>query len=197
MGKMTVGALLLAGGRSRRMGEDKTLLPYKGGTLLSHAAAVLEGFEEKLLSVGDTGYTVPGWRTVPDIIPDRGPLGGIYSALRCCHSDALLVLPCDLPCFPRRLAEYLASFAGEGWNAWAMRSRDGRLQPLCGVYTVACLPLLEQVLEERDGRISALLERAEAHILPAADTPFPDTVFCNINTPQDYRSLKSAPAGRG
>lgn len=197
MAKRTVGALLLAGGRSRRMGQDKVLLPYEGGTLLSHAAAVLGGFEEKLLSVGSNGYALPGWRTVPDVILDRGPLGGIYSALRCCRSDALLVLPCDLPFFTRQAAEYLSSFADEAWNAWVMRGRDGQLQPLCGVYTVACLSMLEQMLEEGSCRMSVLLERADAHILSAADTPFSDRVFCNINTPQEYRSLKAAPAGRG
>ena len=120
-------------------------------------------------------------------------MGGIYSALRHCRSEALLVLACDLPWFPRRLAEYLVSFSDTGWRAWVMRSRDGRLQPLCGVYTRDCLPLMEQMLAAGNGRMADLLERAEAHILDAVYTGFPDQVFRNINTPQEYRKLMPPP----
>lgn len=193
MAPKTIGALLLAGGNSRRMGQDKAQLPYGNGTFLSHTAVVLQNFEEKLLSVGQRTYTLPGWVSVPDDFPNRGPIGGLYSALRRCRSDALLVLPCDLPYFPHRLAEYLVSFSDTDWNAWVMRSRDGRLQPLCGVYTRQCLPLLEQMLAEENGRMSDLLERAEAHVLEMAYTRFPDFVLGNVNTPQEYQKLKTPP----
>ena len=193
MAKKTVGALLLAGGNSRRMGQDKALLPYEDGTFLSHMAAVLQDFEEKLLSVGSREYLLPGWTAIPDELPNRGPMGGLYSALRRCRSDALLVVPCDLPYFPRRLAEYLVSFSDTGWKAWVMKSRDGRLQPLCGVYTRQCLPLLEQMMAEGNGCMADLLERAEAHALEAAYTDFPDYVFRNFNTPGEYQELKTPP----
>lgn len=189
----TVGALLLAGGSSRRMGQNKVLLPYEDGTFLSHAASALDFCKEKLLSVGETEYSLPGWEIVRDEIPGQGPMGGIYSALRHCRSEALLVLACDLPWFPRRLAEYLISFSDTGWMAWAMRSRDGRLQPLCGIYTRDCLPLMEQMLAEGNGRMADLLERAEAHILEAAYTEFSDRVFRNINTQQEYQMLMTPP----
>ncbi len=189
----TVGALLLAGGSSSRMGRSKALLPYEDGSFLSHAASVLDFCEEKLLSVGETAYSLPEWEAVRDETPGKGPMGGICSALRRCRSDALLVLACDLPWFPRRLAEYLVSFSDAGWKAWVMRSRDGRLQPLCGVYTRDCLPIMEQMLAEGNGRMADLLERAEAHILESAYTGFPDQVFWNINTPQEYRKLTAPP----
>ncbi len=193
MAPKTIGALLLVGGNSRRMGQDKAQLPYGNGTFLSHTAAVLQNFEEKLLSVGPRTYTLPGWVSVPDDFPNRGPIGGLYSALRRCRSDALLVLPCDLPYFPRGLVEYLTSFSDAGWRAWVLKSRDGRLQPLCGVYTRQCLPFLEQMLAEENGRMSTLLERAEAHVLEMAYTRFPDFVLGNVNTPQEYQKLKTPP----
>lgn len=185
-----LGALLLAGGNSRRMGQSKAMLPFGNGTFLSQTAAMLDGLEERLLSTGQERLSVPGWKSVLDVVPNRGPLGGIYSALLQCHSDALMVLACDLPNIPRQLVDYLTSFSDAGWKAWAIKSRDGRVQPLCGVYTRECLPVFEQMLAEKNGCMMELLERTEAHILDAVYTVFPDTAFLNINTPQEYHKLK-------
>ena len=76
-----VGAALLAGGESRRMGRDKNLLLFGAETFQAHIAAQLSDFPERLLSVGARTYDLPGFAPVPDLLPDRGPLGGLCSLL--------------------------------------------------------------------------------------------------------------------
>ena len=96
------------------MGSDKAGLRLGGRTFLELIKGELSDFDELLISVaegeGDAG-------TVSDIYKKCGPMGGIYSALRAAKSDALLVVPCDLPLFGRSLARELAANMDEDTDA--------------------------------------------------------------------------------
>lgn len=87
-----------------------------------------------------------------------GPLAGLAAALSACQSDGLVVAACDMPCFDRAAAEFLASFADQGWPAWALRDRAGRLHPLCGVYTKQCLPAIQAALAAGEHRVGRLFQ---------------------------------------
>lgn len=186
----TIGALILAGGKSTRMNTPKALLTVKGETFIAHVAECLTEQPEKIISVGQNGFSMTGWQSVVDVQPNCGPLGGIYSALLCCKSEALLVLPCDLPCVTADFTKYLCSFSRSGWNAWVIRTRDKRLHPLCGVYSKKCLPIIEQMMSEENYRMRDLLERTDARVLELQNTPFPDGILCNVNTPQEYKAIR-------
>ena len=184
-----VGAALLAGGESRRMGRDKNMLPFGAETFQAHIAAQLTDFPERLLSVGGQTYTLPGFTTVPDLLPGRGPLGGLYSLLTVCRSEALLLVPCDVPLFSGELAHFLAQALTEEWEAVIPVTRDGREHPVCGVYRKAILPRLRAQLESGDGRMRTLLAALSTRRLPLSETPFPDRCLTNVNTPQIYEAL--------
>jgi len=72
--------------------------------------------------------------------------------------DGLVVAACDMPCFDRAAAEFLASFADQGWPAWALRDRADRLHPLCGVYTKQCLPAIQAALAVGEHRVGRLFQ---------------------------------------
>lgn len=103
------GVLLLAGGKSSRMGQNKALLEHDGVPMIQRLAEQCVAFPEKLLS-SPIELPVEGYTRFCDDLPDCGPLGGLVTALRRCRSDALLVLSCDLACYRSELGNYLLSF---------------------------------------------------------------------------------------
>lgn len=194
---MEVGALILAGGGGRRMGgHSKALLTDGAGVpFVRRLADALAGFDEKLLSTADAslaGAAGAGFVPVADRMPGQGPLAGLEAALSVCRSEALVTAACDMPLFTAPLAEYLASFAGAGWPAWALEDRSGRLHPLCGVYTKACLPAIRAALAAGERRAGALFRAVGGRALPLGRTAFDDRLLCNVNTPDQLAALRRA-----
>ena len=105
---MNTGCLILAGGKSRRMGYRKSSLRLNGTTFLDKLIFELRDFPEILVSVDDAARhpEIP-YSMIVDRYSDCGPMSGLYSALSVCESYALLVLPCDVPLFSGTLAHHL------------------------------------------------------------------------------------------
>lgn len=184
---MQVGAAILAGGKSRRMGQNKAGLLIDGETFLARLAAQLSDFPERLLSA-DSG-ALPGFASVPDLFPGCGPLGGLHGLLSVCRSDALLIVSCDTPLFSRELGRFLAESLFDRDDAVVPVTRDARVHPVCGVYRKTVLPQLQNMLESGDYRMMALLRQIRTRRVPLEETPFPDVCLLNVNTPQTYRAL--------
>ena len=190
-----LGALVLAGGQGRRMGGySKALLTdARGMRFVDRLAVALQDFDEKLLSTADPSLAAGTcFCPVADLRPGSGPLAGLEAGLAACRSDGLLVVACDMPLFSAGLAAYLASFAGAGWPAWALRDRGGRLHPLCGVYTRACLPAIRAALDHGERRAGWLFGAVGGHALCLAGTRFDDSELYNVNTPQQLAALQAA-----
>lgn len=189
---MITGALVLAGGCARRMGgQPKALLELDGISFLQRLALAFEPFEEKLLSTNDPGLSSgTPFQSVSDLFPHRGPLSGLHAALSMCKSDALVVAACDAPLFSSALAQWLAAERERLCiPAVGLRDRSGREHPLCGVYTKNCLPSLEAALSGNRLRVMELFDAVGGIFLPLGDTPFPDAVLTNVNTPEELAAL--------
>ena len=186
---MQIGAALLVGGESRRMGRNKAQLLADGETFQARIAAQLSMFPERLLSVGGRAVSLPGFVSVPDRYPACGPLGGIHAVLSFCRSDALLVVSCDIPMFPEALGRFLAEVMSEGDDAVIPVTRDGREHPVCGVYRRTVLPKIQEQLEAGDYRMREFLRRIRVRRIYLAETSFPDDCLANINTDQEYQAL--------
>lgn len=188
---MTIGAVLLAGGRGRRMGNvPKGLLQLSGQTFLRRIAGELDEFEERILSVGQGNpYPDIDFCVVEDERPDAGALGGLYSALRACRSDALLAVSCDMPLFHREVAAYLTGYLSSDWDAVIAMDRTGRRHPLCGVYRKTALPVMMERLQKEDYRMRHTLSRLRVKEAPLRHSVYPDDVLANINTPEELTAL--------
>lgn len=187
---ITVGAALLAGGLSSRMGRSKSDLLLEGRTFAERISAELTGFSERLVSTGSRRVSVPGFLPVPDLHPGCGPIAGLEAVLSRCSSDAMLVVPCDLPLFKAELGYFLAEQLAEAYDAAVPATRDGRLHPTCSVYRKSCLPMIRQQLAAGDLRLYGLLDRLQVRIVPLEKTAFADELLTNVNTPQVYAALK-------
>ena len=185
-----IGAVILAGGKSRRMGENKAFLTLEGKTFLARISEQLGGFEEVLLSADSADkYECENLQVVEDIYPDCGPISGLYSALCVCRSDYLLAVSCDMPLFPKELAQYMSELVAGPYDAFVAVTRDERRQPLCTIYAKRAAGIIEQRI--KIGRYSLLGALDNMYVLdiPLQHSPFPDDVALNINTPEQYAEL--------
>ena len=103
---MTVGCVILAGGKSSRMGTDKALLELNGKKFIEQISEELDWFEEKIIAHGNNReLSGTSWTLISDSYPNHGPIGGIHAALSVCQSDALFVVTCDIPLISKRLVK--------------------------------------------------------------------------------------------
>ena len=184
--KKNCGAVLLAGGKSRRMGQCKALLEVEGETLLQRTVRMLTGFEELWLSANDPtlaeGLSV---QLVADNYVGCGPLAGLEAALSATEREALVCVSCDLPHLTEAVPTLLLEALGEADAAVCVDS-TGRVHPLCGIYRRSTLPVIRSLLESDERRMMAFLRQIDCVYVQTKEL-LPDEVFCNWNTPEDVR----------
>lgn len=188
-------AAILCGGRARRFGgRDKSALLVDGQTILQRQMAMLRTIGElrEILLVG--GGTHSEARTIHDLVPGSGPLGGIHAALTEAHGDAVFVLACDMPYVSAALASYLIGLSRDA-DLVVPRTEDG-YHPLCAVYTRACLEPLSRRLGERRLKVIDLADDVRTRGVPAEELDvFGDRhrLLRNVNTPMEYAALHDSP----
>lgn len=183
---MKIGAVVLCGGKSRRMGQEKARLTLGGETFLERILGQLDGFDEILISVNGM-ETKPflQYPSVADIYPRCGPMGGLHAALSFCRSDALLAVSCDMPFFHRDLARMLCNSVEPGIDAVAPLSADGLCQPLCAVYRKHLWPIFQQQLERGSYKLQDALKSMRVRNVYV--TGRLEHYLENINTPEEYQ----------
>jgi len=194
-----VTGIVLAGGRSRRLGRDKALLCFEGEPLVVRAVRLLKGLcPEVLVITGEERrYTdlldVP---VVEDLVKGLGPLGGLYTALAISSYDYNLVLACDMPLLEPRLLALLLGRIALTPQAEAIVPRvRGYLEPFPGVYHRRCLDKIQGLLREGRLKIQGLLEALDLALVPQEEVQVVVSVsglraFVNLNTPADLGKLQ-------
>ncbi|MFQ6111228.1 MAG: molybdenum cofactor guanylyltransferase [Nitrospinota bacterium] len=190
MGEISVDVtgVILAGGESSRMGRNKAFLEVGGERLVDRAVSLLEGlFEELILIANDlSAYAYLGLRTLPDRFPGKKSLGGIHTALLHMKTPYCFVAACDMPFLKEGLVRYLLSLR-EGYEVVVPRL-DWGLEPLCAVYSQACLKPIERLLNRGDLKIINFFPEVRVCEVARDDLmrfdPELDSFF-NINTPED------------
>jgi molybdopterin-guanine dinucleotide biosynthesis protein A len=162
-----LGCVILAGGKSSRMGgKNKALMRLDGKTYLELIADELSDFEERILSGGEKRLAdIISFRHVTDLYHDCGPMGGLYSSLLSSSKDALFVVSCDMPFFRRELAFYIADELNEKDDALIFEDTSGDLHPLCGIYKINCLPVMKECLDQGQLKMLKLIERLKIRSL--------------------------------
>jgi len=192
--------VILAGGASRRMGSDKALLPFQGLRLVDHVHRVLKTvFGEVLLVTNRTqNYADVDCRKVVDSYPGAGALAGIHSALVHAGQDRIFVAACDLPFISQTVIQRICAFSHLG--DVVLPYTCGGHEPLHAVYSKACLPVIEGLLERDQRRVGALFEQVKVVRIGANELGSSDLwerSFCNINTPEDYFTLRDSSRQQG
>lgn len=192
--KLPIYGLLLVGGKSQRMGQDKALLRYTAATQLERGAALLQSVcaQVAISQRREQSYPLPsGTVAVHDQIDDmRGPLCGILSAMRAYPEAHWLVMACDLPHVRRStLQQLIQYFESAAPQLTAYRSsHDGLPEPLCALYPAgADQALVARAKELGKACPRKLLMLEQARLLTQSEPHSLD----NFNTLQEFQSYQS------
>jgi len=191
-----VTGILLAGGKSRRMGEDKRYLVVGEQTLLERGLAVLRStFQEVLVVIAqDSPQLVIDARVVRDLMPDCGSLGGLYTGLIQATTPYIFVVACDMPFLDQAV---IAQFTGRRATADIVMAKiESRLHPMHAVYGKRCLPVVERMIRARQLKIQEIVSQSSLRVqyITEADLLTVDPSgrsFYNVNTPADFEVARS------
>ena len=187
-------AVILAGGKSSRMGRNKAFLKIEGKTFIERQIELLRNvFAEIIISANTPSeYEHLKVPVVEDIFPDKGPLGGIYSGLIMSDSFYTFMLACDMPFVEIELIKHLKSFA-EGHDAVIPKSERG-LEPLHAFYSKKCLEPIKKELDSNNLRIISFFPGVSVKIVELDSLPFSGNFkdsIKNLNTMEEYESEKN------
>ena len=189
-----MSAAVLTGGRSSRMGNDKSRLFFDSRRFLEKLVEECRGAGQVLVSVDNKEKyqwlkSDISFEMAEDQIKGFGPVEGIYQALMHSRFEACLVIAVDMPCLTGEFLEYLAKqYQGEDC---LVLTRRGRWEPMCAVYNRRILPVIEKMRRENRRKIGMIYEEAEVRALPLEASGFAEEYVDNINTPADYGKLRN------
>ncbi|MEZ4502039.1 MAG: molybdenum cofactor guanylyltransferase [Dehalococcoidia bacterium] len=192
-------AIVLAGGRSSRMGIDKAALVVEGRTLLQRAIDAVSQVVEEVVVVGAPGGALPEveasipLRRVDDTVEGEGPLAGISAGLAAIEAPVTLVVGCDMPWLQPALLELLLARVEAGARLVVPLS-DGRPEGLCSAWRVDALPVVRAHFEAGDRRVMSVAGDLEAVRLKPGDYAEADPdgrSFRNLNTPDEFARAAS------
>lgn len=181
--------IILAGGKSLRMGQDKALLKFGERTLLEHLSDLTSRlFRETLIIVNEetklNDLDLGGARIYEDLIEGQGPLAAIYTGLLYSKELASCVLTCDMPFVDEFLIHELVSFCEGGFDVVCLEGPEGNHQPFPGIYRRTSRFLIRSLLDRGENSMRQFFEIADikAIVLPQEKIQ----VLTNMNHMEDY-----------
>ena len=184
-----------AGGRSSRMGTDKALLDFGGKPLIQRVLDRLESLAQETIITTNRpeGYRFLNLPLVSDVIPGRGALGGLYTALKAASHPLVAVAACDMPfASPEVFAVCRDHLLADPALDAVIPATEHGLEPLHAVYRrETCLPLVEQAIAANKWKLIAWHGEASIRTLPPEEVARLDPgglAFLNVNTPEEFES---------
>jgi molybdopterin-guanine dinucleotide biosynthesis protein A len=179
------------------MGINKAFMEVGGKAIIERVIerVSLVGEEIILATNSPDEYAHLGHAIVPDVYPGRGSLGGIYSGLKAASNPYALVVACDMPFLSVPLLRYMAVLA-PGHDIVVPRTEQG-IEPLHALYSKACLPAIESLLQQNNLRIIALYSQVRLRYVEQQEIEMLDSQFLsffNVNSPDDLERAREMAA---
>lgn len=178
-------AVILAGGKSSRMGSCKAELPWAGKTLLEHQVDKIKAIGIRDIIVSGYSEPVAGTRYVPDIYPEKGPLGGIHACLCAAKKAACFVISVDAPLFAPDEMKLLMEAHLAGDSPITVAGHCGTLEPLIGVYDCDLSDAAESILQGTNTSVKRLIDKVGVNVCEFSN----GNSARNCNTPAQYKQL--------
>ncbi|MCE5214727.1 MAG: molybdenum cofactor guanylyltransferase [Methanobacterium sp.] len=190
--------IILCGGRGRRMGQDKGLIQFHEKPLILHVLETAQDIVQEIIIVlrdknqykqyikliEDNNFIFKKLTIAMDLIPDKGPLIGIYTGLRLLSSDKGLILPCDSPFISSEFIGNILSFPDD-YEALVPIWSDGMVEPLHAVYSKYVVEKIEKLIEEDIRDVKSLLEICKVKYVDVNSLDDTGHSFMNLNEPDD------------
>jgi molybdopterin-guanine dinucleotide biosynthesis protein A len=192
---------ILAGGNSERMGQDKARMPFLGRPLILRILERLRPLADEVMVTTShpEDFAFLEVACHPDLVPGRGALGGLYTALSLASNPIVAAVGCDLPFANLNIFQYACDLMGAGDYDVVVPSTDKGLEPLHAVYhRDACLPVARRALDRGDLKLINWFPTVKTLIIGPQETAKFDQsglAFWNLNTPEEFRQAEER-AGR-
>ncbi|MGA1226004.1 MAG: molybdenum cofactor guanylyltransferase [Tamlana sp.] len=185
-----ITGIILAGGKSSRMGTDKGFLTLKGKPFIQHSIDALKPFTSDIIIVSNNSdYDVFGLKRIEDIIENEGPLAGIYSGLKHTKTDYNLILSCDIPLINSNILQKLIDAINDDSEVIQIES-NGKTMPLIALYKKQCEQTFLEFLNKNERRLQLAISKCRMKNVVLNDE---DTFFTkNINTPEQLKQVEDA-----
>jgi molybdopterin-guanine dinucleotide biosynthesis protein A len=189
-----ITGVILAGGKSSRMGVNKSFLKLGNQTIIEHIVDLMKSIFSEVIIVTNTPdeYKFLNLPLYEDIYKWKGPLAGIHSALTHSQTEKIFVLSCDVPLMSKEMIEHIIEYKTD--QSIVFCEAAGYHQPLVGVYSKKILSEIEKFIsnnEMSDKSFHQFLKIVDAEIIhPEKLSFYKDEIFFNVNRPEDYEQLK-------
>ncbi|MBT3207716.1 MAG: molybdenum cofactor guanylyltransferase [Bacteroidetes bacterium] len=189
---MKITGIILAGGNSSRMGENKALINFNGKRIIDHVYGTISSFcEEIIISTNSHDFDFLQARIVADEIKNIGPIAGIYSALKKSSNKLNIIVSCDMPYISADLLKYLIT-SSENYEI-AIPKHDGINEPITGKFLKHTYKFFENAINDgihSPPKVICNSKLKEVSITPDLDF-YSEKLFVNINDKKDLsKALK-------
>lgn len=182
-----ITGIILAGGKSSRMGTDKGFLMYKGTAFVQHSIEALQPLASNILIVSNNAdYDVFGFKRIEDSIENAGPLAGLYSGLKHSKTEYNLALSCDIPLINTKVLKKLIEEIDNVSEIIQIESQ-GKYMPLMALYKKSCEQLFIKLLNEGERRLQYAVGQCLVKNVVLEDKN--ELYTKNINTPEELSTL--------
>ncbi len=185
--KEDITGIILAGGKSSRMGTDKGFLELNGKLFIEYSISALQPLVSQIMIVSNNSdYDAFGLKRVKDIIKNSGPLAGIYSGLHQSKTAYNLVLSCDIPLIKKEILEQLIK-AQDGYSDVIQIVSNEKQMPLIALYKKTCEAPFYKLLQNDERRLHVAINQCKVKNI-VLNSEF-ETFTENINTPEELEKI--------
>ena len=182
-----ITGIILAGGKSTRMGTDKGLISYKNKTFVEHILSAIQPFVDEIIIISNlNSYDKFELKRYDDLIKNAGPLAGIYTGLYYSNTENNLVVSCDVPLINKKILQKLIAQINNTSEVIQLKS-NGKNMPLIAIYKKKCEAIFLEELKQEQRKVQKAIKKCKVKFIFA-------NYYINMGTNQNpkefYRKLK-------
>lgn len=189
--------IILAGGKNSRIAMTKALIQLGDQTIIERTVQLFQQlFEEVIIvtnNLADYGHL--GAKLTSDLIPETGPLGGLYSGLMLSSSDYSFVVACDMPFIDPAIIRHLQNYTYSGSYDVIVPEFNGFIEPLFAFYSQKCIPTILDHLNQKNFKIRSFYSWVKVKEVPCHHFNAIEKAFFNINTREDLLQARKLYCG--
>jgi molybdopterin-guanine dinucleotide biosynthesis protein A len=197
-----ITGIILAGGKSKRMGLNKSFLKVGEVTMIERTTELMKSLFERVMLITNTPdeYKFLGIEMFEDIYKNVGPLAGIHSGLAHSITDKNFIISCDMPFVDEGVIEFIINYKTN--KSITITKADGFVQQLCGLYSKQDLQEIVELIKDDKLEINnsqkcgckvlQLVQKLDAEIIDIANEydGYEEGMFLNMNKPEDFELVR-------
>jgi len=189
--------IILAGGKNSRIAMTKALIQVGEQTIIERTVQLFQKLFDEVIIVTNSfdDYVHLGATVTKDLIPEIGPLGGLYSGLMLSSSDYSFVVACDMPFIDSAIILHLQNYTYAGSYDVIVPEFNGFIEPLYAFYSKDCIPTIWDHLHQNDFKIRSFYSRVKVKEVPCHKFQSIERAFFNINTREDLQQARKLYCG--